>query len=231
MADSDFVFEAGVPVQVGSHGDHSFVFAGGDPVEDTGDSTLVFEAGTGFTHRLQFEVNGGGVQSLGPVKDSQTVEDWYGLNDTESNAGDHGYWEDDVLTVLVYENTSDGSRYLVVTADDPTVDGSTEYSLRVDFSEAFGASNTTVRDDPASKDDEYHDDWCGFGWAAGKTDGVVIPLSQFSDVTITLDHSYVSWNGAENDVADFRIITADGAAPDGGGVEYAGKDGSIRIVS
>lgn len=52
MADSEFVFEEGDPIFVGSHGDHDFVFANGAPVSDTGESTFVFEAGTGLSAEL-----------------------------------------------------------------------------------------------------------------------------------------------------------------------------------
>lgn len=48
MTDSSFVFEEGDPIEVGSHGDHDFVYHEGNPVLDGGQSTLVFEAGTGI---------------------------------------------------------------------------------------------------------------------------------------------------------------------------------------
>lgn len=48
MVNSDFVFEESTPIAVGTHGDHSFVFDEGDPVEDSGGSKFVFEAGVGL---------------------------------------------------------------------------------------------------------------------------------------------------------------------------------------
>lgn len=48
MSDSDFIFEDGQPITVGSHGEHDFVYAAGDRVTDSGRSTLVFERGTGL---------------------------------------------------------------------------------------------------------------------------------------------------------------------------------------
>lgn len=48
MADSDFVFEEGTAIRVGSHGDHDYVFAAGQEVTDSGKSSVVFESGTGI---------------------------------------------------------------------------------------------------------------------------------------------------------------------------------------
>jgi len=48
MVTSDFVFEEGEGIDVGTHGDHDYVFADGEPVPDTGQSTIVFEDGTGI---------------------------------------------------------------------------------------------------------------------------------------------------------------------------------------
>lgn len=43
-----FIYEEGEPISVGSPGDHDFVLAGGEQVTDTGESQVVFEAGTGL---------------------------------------------------------------------------------------------------------------------------------------------------------------------------------------
>jgi len=48
MTNSSFIYEQGDAIEVGSHGDHNFVFADGDQVADGGGSTLTFEAGTGL---------------------------------------------------------------------------------------------------------------------------------------------------------------------------------------
>lgn len=45
---TDFVFEKGESITTGSAGEHDFVFAGGESVTDTGESSAVFEAGTGL---------------------------------------------------------------------------------------------------------------------------------------------------------------------------------------
>jgi len=49
MPDSDYVFEKGEPIFVGSHGDTEYVFESGVPVSNTGDeSSFVFESGIGL---------------------------------------------------------------------------------------------------------------------------------------------------------------------------------------
>lgn len=48
MVKSNFVFESGDAIEVGSHGGHDFVYAGGEEVEDRGKSDYIFEAGTGL---------------------------------------------------------------------------------------------------------------------------------------------------------------------------------------
>lgn len=48
MTKSDFVFEKGEPIEVGSHGETDLLYHQGDPAPDTGRSDLVFEAGTGL---------------------------------------------------------------------------------------------------------------------------------------------------------------------------------------
>jgi len=45
---ADFVFDRGEAIDLGSHGDTSYVFAGGEPVPNTGESDLVFEDGVGL---------------------------------------------------------------------------------------------------------------------------------------------------------------------------------------
>jgi hypothetical protein len=48
MVDSEFVFDQGEPINIGSPGDHDFVLESGTQVNDSGVSGLVFEAGTGL---------------------------------------------------------------------------------------------------------------------------------------------------------------------------------------
>lgn len=48
MVKSSFVFETGDGIEVGAHGKTDYVFHSGDPVPNDGDSSLVFESGTGL---------------------------------------------------------------------------------------------------------------------------------------------------------------------------------------
>lgn len=48
MGQSDFIFENGKSITVGSHGEHSYTFADGKAVADNGVSDFVFESGTGL---------------------------------------------------------------------------------------------------------------------------------------------------------------------------------------
>lgn len=47
MVESDYVFIDGVPIDVGEHGEHDYLFHSGEPVTDRGESSFVFESGTG----------------------------------------------------------------------------------------------------------------------------------------------------------------------------------------
>lgn len=76
MPESDFVYEKGDAIDVGTHGDHDYVFAKGDPVQDTGESAVVFESGTGIggggsiTFRW-YAADGTELASLGPIEDQE----------------------------------------------------------------------------------------------------------------------------------------------------------------
>ncbi len=64
MADSTLTFQEGEPIEVGSHGQHDYVFEEGVEVVDAGESTLVFESGTGIgganqPYGIGFEIGSG----------------------------------------------------------------------------------------------------------------------------------------------------------------------------
>lgn len=52
MPTSEFTFESGEPIRVGSHGTHDYVFESGVEVTDSGGSSLVFESGEGLGGQL-----------------------------------------------------------------------------------------------------------------------------------------------------------------------------------
>jgi len=48
MPESDSVFIQGQPIDEGTHGEHDYVYSDGEPVDDSGESGVVFESGTGL---------------------------------------------------------------------------------------------------------------------------------------------------------------------------------------
>lgn len=48
MADSGLAFEAGDPIEIGTHGETDYLFEEGNPVHNSGGSDTVFESGTGL---------------------------------------------------------------------------------------------------------------------------------------------------------------------------------------
>jgi len=52
MPKSSYVYESGDAIDVGSHGETDFVYVSGEPVPNTGRSTLVYESGTGIGGRF-----------------------------------------------------------------------------------------------------------------------------------------------------------------------------------
>lgn len=48
MVDSDYSFISGEPIEIGNHGQHSYLFESGEPVVDSGKSDFVFESGVGL---------------------------------------------------------------------------------------------------------------------------------------------------------------------------------------
>lgn len=48
MPDSDFIYEAGEPFEIGAHGDHKYEYVAGEAMVDAGKSELVFVSGTGL---------------------------------------------------------------------------------------------------------------------------------------------------------------------------------------
>jgi len=94
MSTSDFVFERGERVPIGSNGETDYVFVSDDPVPNTGVSELVFESGVGV----------GGVSEYGPVlwniddgtetmfeldKEDFSVIRSYGYSGTRDGIGGH----------------------------------------------------------------------------------------------------------------------------------------------
>lgn len=70
MADSTYVFESGDPIQVGSHGETSYLYESGSPVRNDGESSVVFESGTGLGgagNALLYDYGGGDSSNFGDM--------------------------------------------------------------------------------------------------------------------------------------------------------------------
>lgn len=96
-----FVFEEGEPISVGSPGDHDFVLAGGEQVTDTGESQVVFEAGTGLGAQ---GVIANGTQ-VGYYETNETMSSFLGLNES-TNWGYQG-----ALDAGVVDNVGAGNEH------------------------------------------------------------------------------------------------------------------------
>lgn len=179
---------------------------------------------------LQYEINGNGLNTLQPVVTSETHSEFYDYSSSSNSEvnkeAHHGYWEKDVATMLLHQDSNSGSYAVMISYNKPdsTRDQSIQYGARLNFSENIDAdTEVLVEDDPG---DTYATDHFDNSWGAATTDGGMIDATTFLDVTFTIDTPA----GADNAITDFRLITSDGSAPDGGGVAYAGTSGSIRLV-
>lgn len=95
-----FVFEEGEQISVGSPGDHDFVLAAGEQVTDTGESSVVFEAGTGLGAQ---GVIANGTQ-VGYYETNESMADFMGL--TNDSWGYQG-----VLDAGVVDNVGAGNEH------------------------------------------------------------------------------------------------------------------------
>ena len=174
--------------------------------------------------QFQFEVNAGGLQNLDPVESSNTHGDFY---DIEKYRANHGYYEADVCTVFLHRSTLNDTYGLVITHHDASTAVSDKYGVETTFSQLLNSTDAyIVKDD---NNDGYSSSSMRHQFNGNKTDGAVIDVAQFSDVTISLNHTFEG-DTTDQDLDDFRVIYQDGSAPDGGAVEYAGKYGTIRIT-
>lgn len=78
-----FVFEEGEEISVGSPGEHDFVLAAGEQVTDTGESSVVFEAGTGLGAQ---GVIANGTQ-VGFYESNESFTDFINYDDNSPNFG------------------------------------------------------------------------------------------------------------------------------------------------
>ncbi|AGC34507.1 hypothetical protein HVTV-2_gp139 [Haloarcula virus HVTV-2] len=252
MVKSTFTFEEGEAIDVGGHGEHDYVFESGEPVTDSGISSLVFESGTGLGGgQLQYEINGGGLNTLETIKTAEPHYKFYDADLTDNNfdgsqtvEADHGYFYDArTLTVLAHENTNTGSIAIIFTYAEPTTPIDEEYDNQVDFSTSVSVPTYAAVWDGEANDESIGDVFestrAKNGVSIGTTDGFGLITDGFSDITFTcnpdVSHPKVGDDQLEVDPEGWRLITEEGPPPDGGAYEWIDQSssmaGSLRIVS
>lgn len=150
MADSGFVFETGEAIQVGTHGETDFLFHSGDPVVNSGRSSLVFESGTGLGTDVItgtiFDVNGNELETL-TLDDNTYSTGGIGMRaglDGEGGAWDHarltdGTIIDDFEDADISEYQGDTGGFNIVTS--PVIEGTYAVQTNPDsFKEIFSLS-------------------------------------------------------------------------------------------
>jgi len=106
MAKSDYIFESGEAIDVGSHGETDYVFASGEPVANSGDSSFVFESGTGLGGLSGITVvfrdsNGETTGSIGTYSAPYDPSTWYYDQNGKGTLQEIGS-----DTWIIYEDTS-----------------------------------------------------------------------------------------------------------------------------
>lgn len=74
MADSNYVFEEGDPIDVGAHGEDAYLYEGGTPVRNSGDSEFVFQSGTGLGAAFALVYNG---TDIGYYETNESHQDFF----------------------------------------------------------------------------------------------------------------------------------------------------------
>lgn len=197
MVESEFVFESGEAVQVGSAGEHGYEFVSGEPLVDSGKSDLVFVSGTGIGgvgFSVTISDNSGEVSGNLPVIErAKTVEDFYGYQtgDPSSSAGGEAgteYAQDGYLSFMVYRNTNSGATSLVVVYDehDGSYPGTDGDAFDVSYDGFASAASIAVRDDDT---DSYSFSpptaSTAHTWGGNNTDGWAV--KDAFDGTLTVD--------------------------------------------
>lgn len=227
MPDSNFVFEAGEPINVGSHGETDYVYAAGEPVPNNGVSPLVFESGAGLGGGGEFVLSDGAGSasgSPGVIGRSGSVNDFY---DHEPELYARGevldFAADHTASFMLHRNTTDGALSLVAIYDNRNGDGGGD--VNTEISGLPGGVSFTVTDDTPASSDSYSmnppDAATGHSWSDNRTDGWAISdLSGASGDTVTVDVTHSA------SVSDVRAIGSDGVV----GPRSIGTDTVIEIT-
>lgn len=198
-----YIFDEGEAVEIGEQGEHDALYADGDPVPDTGRSTLVFEEGTGLGGEAATvtisDSNGKSTGDVVIIERDQTIEDYYGFDDSGDSASAEGpinnFLELRKTTFYVYKNQSTGE-YSFGYVHDVFRPDERDTGGRVDFDVSGLPQNTShvVQDDPPSGNDSYSfnppNGTIDQQWGDRNTDGIALGKFTTSDLdgtTVTFD--------------------------------------------
>lgn len=231
-----FIFDKGEAVDVGSHGEHEFVYSGGTPVVDRGRSTLAYEAGTGLGGKIVAVVNGTDAYDVTPVESPESIQSFYDYDGQTGAVGSHGYWDFEEVRLWAYHDTSSNSYYLVVSAgkgQDTLSGGQDSYAVEVNMSRGVGGYAVTDGE-TGDGGDRFEISSQEYGWPNRDDggDGCAIDGGAYltEPTTFTLNHDITHKSvGKVDGIQEFSVVTG-GGAPPGQDVVYAGRNGSIEIT-
>jgi len=238
MVKSDYVFESGQAIDVGSHKETNFLFHSGKPVPNTGLSTLVFESGTGLGAKtFRYSINGGPLKTMLTVETAEDHVPYYNSQLSEGSSPSHGDADHNYLaptwtegTVHAHRDTSEDELALIWTWGKTKDTGEYGAEISVDLSnDSFDTSKRVVWD--GDTDDEFKSNEVNNGWNEHNTDGWGILSTGFDDVTFSLgsyDHSQVGDNEPVREVDGWYVYNNDGTRES---IDSDGQSGTLRVVA
>lgn len=237
-----YIFDRGEEIQIGSQGEHDVLYADGDPVPDTGQSTLVFEEGTGLGgDQAKVVISDSQGESEGDVsiiERSQTVEDYYGYAETDSQSaeGDINFFlELRKSTFYIFKNQSTaeysfGWVHDVYRPQEQDTGG----DITIVMSGLPGSSSYVVRDDNPINDSyslNPPDGSIAHLWDGENTDGVAIgkfDATELQGVTVTFDVTQYEYDrDGEHRPEDIKFAGDDGTTVERA---YDGTNSTIEIT-
>lgn len=162
-----------------------------------------------------YQINGGKINPFTISRTAETHQSYYG--DTSSSDATPGWEGENDLRLTVHENTNDGSYALIMVFGDADFN-QPSWDFTFFFDQSINTNNIIGRDDTG---DTYQSDRFVYGGGGNNTDGVIVPMSEWTDVTFTLTDR----NGT---IDVFQLVDDPDATQN---FQGAGISGSIRIVN
>lgn len=200
MAKSKYIFESGEGIDVGSHGEHDYVFSQGSPVADTGKSAYVFESGTGIggeSAKITISDSFGEEEAdVNIIERSESIEEYYNYGETDAAAEGQiqEYTKLRYTTFLIFKNGNTDEYSFGFVHDTYRPDNSDcGGDIDIEMDGLPDGANMVVRDDDPGNDTYYWSPPTGTAehiWGGVNTDGLMIgkfTASELSGVTVTFD--------------------------------------------